>query len=532
MKSEIDIALKQLVAERNLPPDTVISAFTAGLISAYKKESITPESQNVSVKLDPSQGDVTIIIRKEVVEEVADDDLEIEISAAHTLDQSAAIGDMIVTKSMPYELGRIAAQTARQVMMQRLREAEREFVLAEYSGRENDIFLATILRLEQRHVIVDLGNNTEAVMPKPEQVFTERYRQGQKMKVILKAVENSSKGPELTASRSDSNLVKKLFEMEVPEIFNGAVEIMDITREAGSRSKVAVRAKQSGVDPVGSCVGLRGIRIQNVVNELQGEKIDVIEWDNDPSVFIARALSPAQAQRIILDHPEKVAIAVVSDQHLSLAIGKEGQNARLAARLTGWRVDIKGVEEVDPSLQDRPMEKTEAESAEPETIDEVVDVVVEEVVEEIDETLTESVEVDDAIVADSEITEESSESEPESEPSATEISEEITQIPDEFIASEAEVAQQAIEEEFNDPAVIPEVDSATSLHDVEEDVWSVNRAKAAASQAPADGAIRFAEDIEGLRGGVTVRRGSRGRRDNPKDDPRKKRNTKAGRKRR
>jgi len=530
MKSEIDIALKQLVAERNLPPDTVISAFTAGLISAYKKESITPESQNVSVKLDPSQGDVTIIIRKEVVEEVTDDDLQIEISAAHTLDQSAAIGDMIVTKSMPYELGRIAAQTARQVMMQRLREAEREFVLAEYSGRENDIFLATILRLEQRHVIVDLGNNTEAVMPKPEQVFTERYRQGQKMKVILKSVENSSRGPELTASRSDSTLVKKLFEMEVPEIFNGAVEIMDITREAGSRSKVAVRAKQSGVDPVGSCVGLRGIRIQNVVNELQGEKIDVIEWDNDPSVFIARALNPAQAQRIILDHPEKVAIAVVSDQHLSLAIGKEGQNARLAARLTGWRVDIKGVEEVDPSLQDRPMEKTEVESAEPETIDETIDEVVDEVVEEIDEALTESVELDDAIVAESEITEESSQS--ESEPSATEISEEITQIPDEFIASEAEVAQQAIEEEFNDPAVIPEVDSATSLHDVEEDVWSVNRAKAAASQAPADGAIRFAEDIEGLRGGVTVRRSSRGRRDNPKDAPRKKRNTKAGRKRR
>ena len=234
MKSEIDIALKQLVAERNLPPETVISAFTAGLISAYKKESITPESQNVSVKLDPTQGDVTIIIRKEVVQDVSDTDLEIAFSDAQTLDDSASIGDMIVTKSMPYELGRIAAQTARQVMMQRLREAEREFVLAEYSGRENDIFLATILRVEQRVVIVDLGNSTEAVMPKPEQVFSERYRQGQKMKVVLKSVENSAKGPELTASRSDSNLVRKLFEMEVPEIFNGAVEIMDITREAGS----------------------------------------------------------------------------------------------------------------------------------------------------------------------------------------------------------------------------------------------------------------------------------------------------------
>ena len=530
MKSEIDIALKQLVAERNLPPETVISAFTAGLISAYKKESITPESQNVSVKLDPTQGDVTIIIRKEVVQDVSDTDLEIAFSDAQTLDDSASIGDMIVTKSMPYELGRIAAQTARQVMMQRLREAEREFVLAEYSGRENDIFLATILRVEQRVVIVDLGNSTEAVMPKQEQVFSERYRQGQKMKVVLKSVENSAKGPELTASRSDSNLVRKLFEMEVPEIFNGAVEIMDITREAGSRSKVAVRAKQSGVDPVGSCVGLRGIRIQNVVNELQGEKIDVIEWDSDPSVFISRALSPAQAQRIILDHPEKIAIAVVSDQHLSLAIGKEGQNARLAARLTGWRVDIKGVEEVDPTLEDKPLEDTEIITTDPELVEDIVPEIND--IEEIPEPISEET----PVLEVSEIVDESTVLESEIESTEEEITEEIAEekveINEEFVASEAEVAQQAIEEEFDGSATVDENDSATSLHDIEDDVWSVNRAKKSAVQEPEDGAIRFAEDIEGLRGGVTVRRGSRGRRDNPRDDAKKRRNTKAGRKRR
>ena len=530
MKSEIDIALKQLVAERNLPPETVISAFTAGLISAYKKESITPESQNVSVKLDPTQGDVTIIIRKEVVQDVSDTDLEIAFSDAQTLDDSASIGDMIVTKSMPYELGRIAAQTARQVMMQRLREAEREFVLAEYSGRENDIFLATILRVEQRVVIVDLGNSTEAVMPKQEQVFSERYRQGQKMKVVLKSVENSAKGPELTASRSDSNLVRKLFEMEVPEIFNGAVEIMDITREAGSRSKVAVRAKQSGVDPVGSCVGLRGIRIQNVVNELHGEKIDVIEWDSDPSVFISRALSPAQAQRIILDHPEKIAIAVVSDQHLSLAIGKEGQNARLAARLTGWRVDIKGVEEVDPTLQDKPLEDSEIIPTDSELVEDIIPQINDS--EEILEPISEET----PVVEVSEIVDESIVLESEIESTEEEVTEEVAQekveINEEFVASEAEVAQQAIEEEFHGSPTSDENDSATSLHDIEDDVWSVNRAKKSAIQEPEDGAIRFAEDIEGLRGGVTVRRGSRGRRENPRDDAKKRRNTKAGRKRR
>ena len=314
------------------------------------------------------------------------------------------------------------------------------------------------------------------------------------MKVVLKSVENSAKGPELTASRSDSNLVRKLFEMEVPEIFNGAVEIMDITREAGSRSKVAVRAKQSGVDPVGSCVGLRGIRIQNVVNELHGEKIDVIEWDSDPSVFISRALSPAQAQRIILDHPEKIAIAVVSDQHLSLAIGKEGQNARLAARLTGWRVDIKGVEEVDPTSEDKPLEDTEIITTDPELVEDIVPEIND--IEEIPEPISEETPVVDV----SEIVDESIVLESEIESTEEEITEEIAEekveINEEFVASEAEVAQQAIEEEFDGSATVDENDSATSLHDIEDDVWSVNRAKKSAVQEPEDGAIRFAEDIE------------------------------------
>ena len=347
MKSEIDIALKQLVAERNLPPETVISAFTAGLISAYKKESITPESQNVSVKLDPTQGDVTIIIRKEVVQDVSDTDLEIAFSDAQTLDDSASIGDMIVTKSMPYELGRIAAQTARQVMMQRLREAEREFVLAEYSGRENDIFLATILRVEQRVVIVDLGNSTEAVMPKPEQVFSERYRQGQKMKVVLKSVENSAKGPELTASRSDSNLVRKLFEMEVPEIEDGIIEIEGIARQPGERAKIIVKSNDRRIDPVGACVGMRGSRIQAIVRELNNEKIDIVNFSHQPEILLSRALSPATPLDLYIDEEDKYCVAVFNDDDLEFAIGRGGVNINLASRITSYRIDAYGKKEYE-----------------------------------------------------------------------------------------------------------------------------------------------------------------------------------------
>ncbi|MFQ6019127.1 MAG: transcription termination factor NusA, partial [Dehalococcoidia bacterium] len=236
--------------------------------------------------------------------------------------------------------GRIAAQTAKQVVLQRLREAEREMVFEEFANREGDIVSGLIQRVEPKQVVIDLGK-TEAVLPASEQVRAEHYRPGQRMRLYLLEVHRSNKGPQLVLSRTHKNLLKRLFELEVPEIYKGVVEINSIAREAGYRSKVAVSARQEGVDPIGSCVGLRGIRIQNIVNELNGERIDVIQWDADPARFVSNALSPAQVLHVTTSEEDKTASVVVPDRQLSLAIGKEGQNARLAAKLTGWRIDIK-----------------------------------------------------------------------------------------------------------------------------------------------------------------------------------------------
>ena len=345
MKSDFLIAVTQLAAERDLPRDIVLSAIEAALVSAYRKDSVAA-GQNISVKLDPATGDVSVSILKTAVEEIADPQLDILLADARKLKPDAEIGDSVATETIPHSAGRIAAQTAKQVVIQRLREAERELVYEEYVDKQGEVFSVNIQRVEPKQLVVELGRG-EAVLPPSEQVPYERYRVGQKMKVLLQSVERSGKGPELIVSRADTVLLKRLFEMEVPEIFNGAVEIVAISREPGSRSKVAVRATQDRVDPVGSCVGLRGVRIQNIVNELQGEKIDVVEWSKDPSRFIANALSPSQVMRVDLDHDTQSASAVVPDRQLSLAIGKEGQNARLAARLTGWSVDIKSNVEVD-----------------------------------------------------------------------------------------------------------------------------------------------------------------------------------------
>ena len=345
MKSDFLIAVTQLAAERDLPRDIVLSAIEAALVSAYRKDSVAA-GQNISVKLDPATGDVSVSVLKTAVDEITDPQLDILLADARKLRPDAEIGDSLATETIPHSAGRIAAQTAKQVVIQRLREAERELVYEEYVDKQGEVFSVNIQRVEPKQLVVELGRG-EAVLPTSEQVPYERYRVGQKMKVLLQSVERSGKGPELIVSRADTVLLKRLFEMEVPEIFNGAVEIVAISREPGSRSKVAVRATQDRVDPVGSCVGLRGVRIQNIVNELQGEKIDVVEWSKDPSRFIANALSPSQVMRVELDHDTQSASAVVPDRQLSLAIGKEGQNARLAARLTGWSVDIKSNVEVD-----------------------------------------------------------------------------------------------------------------------------------------------------------------------------------------
>ncbi|MDO8751488.1 MAG: transcription termination factor NusA [Dehalococcoidia bacterium] len=352
MKSDFLIALTQLAAERSLPKEMVLSAIEAALASAYKKDNVAA-GQNIAVRLNPATGDIRVFVLMKVVESVEDDRKEMTLAEARKQKRDAAIDDIIETESNLHMAGRIAAQTAKQVVMQRLREAERELVFAEYASRADDVVTGTIQRTEGRDTIVDLGK-TEAVLPEREQVPTERYRPGQKVKVYIVEVDKNARGPQIMVSRSHRNLLRRLFEIEVPEISKGIVEIKAIAREAGSRSKVAVWARQEGVDAVGSCVGLRGIRIQNIVNELMGEKIDVVQWHRDFGVFIASALNPAQAIHVELNEAEKVATVVVQEKMLSLAIGRDGQNARLAAKLTGWKIDILSSTEAEVVRRGRP----------------------------------------------------------------------------------------------------------------------------------------------------------------------------------
>ena len=338
MKSEFSIAIKQLAAEKNLPPEVVYQAMEAALVSAYKKD--TDLGGNVAVRIDRDSGDHHVYLERTVVQEVADDKMEIGLPEARKRKPDVMPGDILRDEVHPSQAGRIAAQTAKQVVLQRLREAEREMVFEEFSNREGDIVSGVVQRAEGNLLVIDLGK-TEAIFPAAEQVRNEHYRVGQRLKLYLLEVHRSIRGPQLVLSRTHKNLLRRLFELEVPEIYRGVVEIKSIAREAGFRSKVAVAARQEGVDPVGSCVGLRGIRIQNIVNELNGERIDVIQWDPDPARFVGNALSPAQVLQVKISEDDNTASVVVPDRQLSLAIGKEGQNARLAAKLTGWRIDIK-----------------------------------------------------------------------------------------------------------------------------------------------------------------------------------------------
>ena len=337
-KNEFIAAIAQLGAEKNLPKEVVFEAVEAALASAYKKDKLA--ANDVVVKIDEETGITRVFTRRTVMDEVTDAVTELTLSEAQQLKQDAAIGDQFDTEVTPASAGRIAAQTAKQVVLQRLREAEREVVYEEYSGREGDIVTGEVLRLEGRNVIIDMGK-AEALLPGAEQVRHEHYRSGQRVKCYVLEVYKAAKGPQVIVSRTHKNLLLRLFELEVPEIFKGTVEIKAIAREAGYRAKLAVWANQDGVDPVGACVGLRALRIQNIVNELNGERIDIVLWDPDPGRFAAHALSPAQVVDVKVDTETNTAQLVVPDRQLSLAIGKEGQNARLAAKLTGMRIDIK-----------------------------------------------------------------------------------------------------------------------------------------------------------------------------------------------
>jgi len=344
LKNDFLTAITQLAAEKNLPKEVVFEAVEAALASAYKKDALA--DAELVVKIDGASGSMRVFAQKAVVEEVENEALEIGLEAAKEIAPNTYVGDVVSFEVFPQNAGRIAAQTAKQVVLQRLREAEREVVFEEYSGKEGDIISGVVHRLEARHVYIDLGK-TEAVLPPSEQVRMEHYRPGQRLKVYLLEVQKANRGPQVTVSRTHKNLLRRLFEMEVPEIFRGTVEIKAIAREPGFRSKVAVYSRQEGIDPVGACVGLRGIRIQNVVNELNGERIDVVQWDPDPAKFVANALSPAQVHDVRILPDGTTAEVIVGDRQLSLAIGKEGQNARLGAKLTGLRIDIKSLSSVE-----------------------------------------------------------------------------------------------------------------------------------------------------------------------------------------
>jgi N utilization substance protein A len=372
MKSDFILAITQLSAEKNLPKEVVLSAVEAALVSAYRRDNFAPH-QNISVKINPNSGGVEVWAEKTVVERPDDSRYEITLAEALSSKPDAQIGDIIMVEATPHNAGRIAAQTAKQVILQRLHEAEHSAIIEEYTDKEGDIITGLVQRIEPGQIYIDLGR-TEAILPVAEQVRSERYRVGQRVKVYILQVIRTPKGPRVAVSRSHPNLLRRLFELEVPEVFNGTVVLQAIAREAGHRSKVAVAARQEGIDPVGCCVGLRGIRIQNIVNELNGEKIDVIMWDPNVSVFITNALSPAQILNVELNDRDLIATVVVPDKQLSLAIGKEGQNARLAAKLTGWRIDIKSASaaEAEKAAQAALLAETEAEAVAEEIVAEPV----------------------------------------------------------------------------------------------------------------------------------------------------------------
>ncbi len=341
MKSDFYAAISQIAAERGIPKEAILDVMERALITAYKRTlGNNPPPIEVSVKLDSQSGAWHVYAEKQVVDDVLDDRFEIDISDAKRTKSDVELGETIMIESTPSDFGRIAAQTAKQVILQGIKEVEREHIYGEYMEREGELVTATVQRLTKGNVILEMGK-AEAIIPPKEQVENDRYYHGQRLKVYLMEIRKEDRGTRLIASRTHKQLILRLFEMEVPEIYNGTVELKSIAREPGLRTKVAVAARQDGIDPVGSCVGMRGIRIQNIVNELSGEKIDVVQWSPDPKEFIANALSPAQVVEVHLRDDEHAATVIVPDKQLSLAIGKEGQNVRLAAKLTSWRIDIK-----------------------------------------------------------------------------------------------------------------------------------------------------------------------------------------------
>ncbi|MCE2470578.1 MAG: transcription termination/antitermination protein NusA [Anaerolineae bacterium] len=349
MSNELQIAFNEIAQMRALPSDIVLEALQSALVSAYRKDTGASAAQAIEAEIDPITGRAKVYVEKEVVDDVFSDSTEVTLERARFFNPEAQINDIVMVQvdNTTRSFGRIAAQTAKQVILQKIREAERNSLYDEFINREGDLITGTVQSVNSRKVTLSLGR-AEADLPRAQQIPGERYRTHEKIRVYVVEVVRSNRGPQILVSRAHRNMLRRLLEYEVPEIYNGQVEIKNIAREAGHRSKVAVAALQDGIDPVGACVGMRGIRIQNIVKELHNEKIDVIEWNTDAVAFISKALSPARVTGVYLDDDPidgKTAVVLVPDDQLSLAIGREGQNARLAAKLTGWRIDIKSVAE-------------------------------------------------------------------------------------------------------------------------------------------------------------------------------------------
>ncbi len=466
MKNELFLALTQLAAERNLPQSIVVSAVKEALASAYRKDPAA-KGQDILVEVDSETGDVIVktILNVKEKDEIEDPLSEISEEEAKKINKDLRVGDFIETGFMEYNPGRIAAQTAKQVVLQKLREAERDLVFGKFADKKGQVIIGTIQRIDSRNIFVDIGR-ANALMPPSEQTSYEKYRVGQQLKFYVTEVQRTARGPEIIVSRTHPELLRKLFESEVPEISAGVVEIKALSREAGARSKVAVSSEDVDVDAVGACVGLRGIRIQNVVNELLGEKIDVVDWSEDPKVLITNSLSPATVSNVSINPDDSSATVTVPKKQLSLAIGKEGQNARLAAKLTLWKIDVQAEEEVIIDQPDEVIEKV-SETASVANTEEVSPNESSEAVQTIEEVFDET------------ILEESTKDKT--------VDEEA-----ELMALEKEI--QELEQKEED-----EIKQKKQKEDIldfsSEDIWNLDGVD---SKDKSDETIRFAEDIESL----------------------------------
>ncbi len=377
MKNEFLLAITQLAAERNLPKDMVLEAVKTALLSMYK-------NYDLSIDILASTGDIKAYAHKTIVTSPQDTWLEISLADAKKMRKDVKVGETIDIEIDPLDAGRIGVQTAKQVVMQRLREAEHQFIFGTFDHKTGEVLSGIVKRTDARQILVELGQ-AEGILPLSEQVRVEQYRAGQRLQVYLVEVTQTNRGPRLLLSRSHPKLVQRLFEIEVPEIRNNVIEIKVVAREAGFRTKIAVAANQPGVDPVGSCIGLRGIRIQNVANEIQGEKIDIIEWNADVKKLIANALGPAKVLEVRLNLIENTALVIVPDNELSLAIGREGQNARLAAKMTDWKIDIKSqsmAAEEGLLIEESPPEEAEEIAELLESVEDIDEIIEEEGEEE------------------------------------------------------------------------------------------------------------------------------------------------------